>query len=73
MEEQNGVEAYSYNVGIFYDNKIRVYLLMVGFEGDESKFGDTFASLSDTLGCSREINAHLITRFRHKVAFAPLP
>lgn len=44
-EEQNGLEGYVYNVGIFYAEKIRVYVLLYGFNGEHSTFDTTFEKL----------------------------
>lgn len=53
-EEQNGLEAYSYNVSIFFDDTIGVYVLLYGFKGDESTFDSMFGDLANSLTVDAE-------------------
>ena len=53
-EEQNGLEAYNYNVGIFFDDTIRVYVLLYGFKGDPGKFDTMFGDLVNSLKVDAE-------------------
>ena len=48
-EEQNGLVAYDYNVGIFYEGKIRVYVFLLGFKGEASAFDQTFETLINSI------------------------
>jgi hypothetical protein len=48
-EEQNGLEAYTYNVGIIYDDAVRVYVLLYGFKGEQSTFDTTFGNIVNSL------------------------
>lgn len=47
--EQNGLEAYNYDVGIFFDDAMRVYVLLYGFKGDAGSFDTTFGDLINSL------------------------
>lgn len=54
MEEQNGLQGYNYDVGVFFDGKTRVYLIMVGLDGDEGDFKATFDKIASSLTVDSE-------------------
>jgi hypothetical protein len=48
-EEQEGLQGYNYDVGVFFDDTVRVYLLLVGLDGDEGDFKETFDKIANSL------------------------
>ena len=57
IEEQDGLEIYSYYVSIFFDDTMRVYVLLYGFEGN---FDTVFEALINSLQVD---TAKLATQF----------
>jgi hypothetical protein len=60
LEEQGGMQGYNYDVGIFFDDTVRVFLLLVGLDGDEGDFKETFDKIANSLTVDVEkYNANL--------------
>ncbi|MBN2304359.1 MAG: hypothetical protein JXQ72_07785 [Anaerolineae bacterium] len=49
IEEQNGLQGYNYEVGIFIDDSVRVFLFLIGLDGDEGDFKETFEKIANSL------------------------
>lgn len=48
-EEQNGMQGYNYDVGVLFGDTAKVFLLLIGLDGDEGDFKETFDKIADSL------------------------